>query len=110
MFKSIIRNLVFNAVKYTPHAGKVTVGARPVPGNSVRIFVRDTGMGMDKHILGNLFHLDNQVNRKGTDNEPTTGLGLIICKDFVETHGGKIWAESEEGKGSTFYFTLPVDI
>ena len=62
---------------------------------------------MSRAMVDNLFRLDGQTNRKGTEGEPSTGLGLIICKDFIEKHGGKILAESEEGKGSTFCFTLP---
>jgi len=58
-------------------------------------------------MVENLFKLDIDTTRKGTDNEPSTGMGLIICKELVEKHGGKLWVESEEGKGSTFYFTLP---
>ncbi len=72
------------------------------------ISVRDSGVGMKKELMSNLFKLDEQTGRKGTDGEPTTGLGLIICNDFIRIHGGKIWVESEEGKGSTFCFTLPV--
>jgi len=62
---------------------------------------------MSHEILRNLFRLDAQINRKGTDGEPSTGLGLILCKSFIEAQGGKIWVESEEGKGTIFYFTLP---
>lgn len=65
------------------------------------------GIGMSKEMVENLFMIGVQSNRKGTEGEPSTGLGLIICKDFVEMLGGKIWVESEEGKGSTFYFTIP---
>ena len=65
---------------------------------------------MTQAMIDSLFRLDVQTSRKGTEGEHSSGLGLLICKDFVETHGGKIWAESEEGIGSTFYFTLPVDI
>jgi signal transduction histidine kinase len=62
---------------------------------------------MSKEMIDNLFRLDTDTNRKGTEGEPSTGLGLILCKEFIEKHGGKLWAESKEGKGSTFYFTLP---
>ncbi len=64
---------------------------------------------MSPAMVDNLFRLDIQTSRKGTEGEPSTGLGLIICKDFIDKHGGKIWAESEEGKGSAFYFTLPIN-
>lgn len=107
MLASIIRNLASNAVKYTHKGGKITIAAKSVAGNSVEFSVRDTGIGMKPDLVKDLFRLDVQSNRKGTDGEPSTGLGLLLCKDFIEKHGGKIWVESEEGKGSTFYFTLP---
>ena len=107
MLASTLRNLTSNAVKYTPKGGKVTITAKLVPGHSVEISVRDTGIGMTPEMVDDLFRLDVQTNRKGTDGEPSSGLGLLLCKDFVEKHGGKIWVESEEGKGSTFCFTLP---
>jgi signal transduction histidine kinase len=104
---SVVRNLTTNAIKFTPRGGGITISANPSNVNTVEISVKDTGIGMSKEILDNLFCLDNNTNRKGTEGEPSTGLGLIICKDFVEKHGGRLWVESEEGKGSTFYFTLP---
>ena len=107
MFESLMRNFVFNAVKYTPRGGEVTITAKPIPDNSVEILIKDTGIGMNKNMIDNLFRLDGQINRKGTEGEPSTGLGLIICKEFIEKHDGKLWVESEEGKGSSFYFTLP---
>ena len=107
MLGSILRNLSSNAVKFTLNGGKVAINAKPIPDNLVEIFVKDTGIGMNQEMMGNLFQLDIDTSRTGTDKEPSTGLGLIICKEFVEKHGGKIWIESEEGKGSTFYFTLP---
>jgi signal transduction histidine kinase len=61
---------------------------------------------MKKQLLNNLFRIDENTSRPGTNGEPSTGLGLLLCKDFVEMQGGRLWAESIEGKGSTFYFTL----
>ena len=84
------------------------MSAKKSEGNTVEISVHDMGIGMSRTMVDNLFRLDVQTNRKGTDGEPSTGLGLLLCKDFIEKHGGKIWVESEEGKGSTFRFTLPV--
>ncbi len=107
MLASTIRNLASNALKFTHNGGKVTISAKAVPGNSVEITVKDTGIGMTSAMVDDLFRLDVQTKRRGTDDEPSSGLGLLLCKDFVEKHGGKIWAESEEGKGSTFCFTLP---
>jgi PAS domain S-box-containing protein len=107
MLASTIRNIASNAVKFTSTGGKVSITAKPTIGNKIEISVKDTGIGMDAEMLGNMFKLDVSISRKGTDGEPSTGLGLLLCKDFIEKHGGRIWAESEEGKGSTFYFTLP---
>ncbi|MDO9254545.1 MAG: response regulator [Bacteroidales bacterium] len=107
MFESLIRNLVFNAIKFTPQGGEIKIDAKTIPGNSVQVSVKDTGIGMNNDILDKLFRMNEDTNRKGTEGEPSTGLGLIICKDFIDKLGGEIWAESEEGEGSTFYFTLP---
>jgi len=107
MLGSIIRNLVSNAVKYTPKGGNIIVAAKSDAGNFVRISVQDTGVGMNKYMIDNLFSLDTNTSRTGTDGESSTGLGLIICKDFVEKHKGKLWVDSEPGEGSTFYFTIP---
>jgi PAS domain S-box-containing protein len=107
MFKSLMSNLVFNAVKFTPKGGSVTIVAKPISDGWVEVSIKDTGIGMNKSIVDNLFRLDEQTNRKGTEGEPSSGLGLIICKDFIEKHGGKLWVESEVDRGSTFSFTLP---
>jgi PAS domain S-box-containing protein len=107
MLSGIIRNLATNAVKFTPKGGDINISAKTDIYNSVEISVRDTGIGMNTKMLNNLFRLGENVNRNGTEGESSTGLGLILCKDFVEKHGGKLWVESEEGKGSTFYFTFP---
>ncbi len=107
MLESIIRNLVSNAVKFTPKGGRVTVSAKSDSGKLVEISIRDTGIGISKQMIPNLFLLDSKTNRKGTEGEYSTGLGLIICKDFVEKHGGELLIESEEGRGSLFSFTIP---
>ncbi|MEI6678372.1 MAG: PAS domain S-box protein [Mariniphaga sp.] len=107
MFESMMRNLVYNAIKFTPPQGRVTIAAVPLSDNLVEISITDTGIGMDQTIIDHLFILDSQINRKGTEGESSTGLGLIICKDFIERHGGKILVESKVDKGSTFRFTLP---
>ncbi len=108
MIASTVRNLVSNAVKFTPKGGSVSISAIPSAGGLVEISIRDSGIGMSKDILENLFSIGNITNRKGTENELSTGLGLVLCKDFIEKHGGKLTVESQEDKGSTFSFTLPV--
>jgi len=85
------------------------ISARSIPGNLVEISVRDTGIGMSKGLIDDLFRLDANTGRKGTDGEPSTGLGLMICKDFIEKNGGELFIESEEGKGSDFKFTVPMN-
>jgi PAS domain S-box-containing protein len=107
MFEGIIRNLASNAVKFTNKGGVVNISAKTMPDNSVEISVKDTGIGMGKDITDNLFRLDIDTSRKGTEDELSSGLGLFICKDFIEKHGGKLRVESEEGKGSVFTFTIP---
>jgi len=107
MFAAIMRNLASNAIKFTPEGGSINIGAKPMDDNWVEFSVVDKGIGMNQYLLENLYRLDVNTNRKGTEKEPSTGLGLIICKEFIEKHGGKLRVESEEGKGSTFFFTLP---
>jgi len=107
ILQAIIRNLLFNALKFTPKEGKISISGKTTKDRSVEIKIKDTGIGMSTKMVENLFRLDVQTNRKGTDGEPSTGLGLLICKEFIDKHGGKIWVESEEGKGSVFSFSLP---
>ncbi|NWJ52221.1 MAG: PAS domain S-box protein [Bacteroidetes bacterium] len=109
ILQTVIRNLVSNAVKFTPKEGTIFISAKNTDDNSVEISIKDSGIGMSKSMIDNLFIINEQTNRKGTDGEPSTGLGLLLCKEFVSKHGGNIWVESEEGKGSTFYFTIPND-
>ena len=107
MTELVIRNLVSNAIKFTKKDGKIVISASFEENNFIGISISDNGIGMSKSMLKNLFQIDVQTNRKGTEGEPSTGLGLMICKEFIEKHGGKLWVESEEGKGSIFHFTLP---
>jgi PAS domain S-box-containing protein len=109
IFQTILRNLISNAVKFTPRNGKITITAIASGAKFIEISVIDTGIGMNREIIDNLFKLDSQTNRNGTNGEPSTGLGLILCKGFIEKQGGMIRVESEEGKGSTFHFTVPTD-
>jgi len=105
--KTIVRNLISNAIKFTPQGGSITLSLEDKQNGFVEISIKDTGIGMSKEIKNNLFKLSQKVSRPGTDDEPSTGLGLILCKELIEKHGGVIWVESTEGKGSCFYFTLP---
>lgn len=107
MLKLIVRNLGYNAVKFTFRGGTITLKAKPVNSHSVEISVKDSGIGIGSEGIGNLFSLNKRTSRTGTEGELSTGLGLILCKEFVEKNGGKIWVESEVGKGSIFQFTIP---
>lgn len=106
MISTVVRNLLINALKYTHEKGKVTIHGRETD-NFIEISVRDTGIGIERADLNNLFRIDVTKVRPGTGNEKGTGLGLIICKEFIEKNGGKIWAESKPKKGSIFYISLP---
>jgi len=103
---AVIRNILSNAVKFTPVGGSIAIHVNENDKDTT-ISITDTGIGMNVKMVDNLFRLDVQTNRKGTNDEPSTGLGLILCKEFMEKHGGKIWVESEEGKGTTFYSSFP---
>ncbi len=111
LFSTILRNLVSNAIKFTPKGGEVTITARSASDDEnqhyTEISVKDTGVGISQEKQSLLFKISKNITANGTENETGTGLGLILCKEFVEMHNGKIWAESEPGKGSTFCFTLP---
>jgi signal transduction histidine kinase len=106
MIKTILRNLISNAIKFTHKNGKVEVKAMII-NNQVEISVSDSGIGMTKETIAKLFRIDANLSTPGTENEKGTGLGLFLCKEFIEKHGGKIWAESESGKGSVFKLVLP---
>ncbi len=107
MISTVLRNLLANAVKFTRKGGKVVGNAIEREDGMIEISVTDTGIGIPSANIDKLFKLGEDVGARGTDNEPSTGLGLILCKEFVEKHSGKIWVESIENVGSTFYFTVP---
>ncbi len=108
MFKTILRNLISNAIKFTNSRGTIEVNAMR-KDNFIEIAVSDNGVGMSEETLNKLFTIHANEKTLGTANEKGSGLGLILCKEFVEKHDGKIWAESEIGKGSYFKFTLPLN-
>jgi PAS domain S-box-containing protein len=105
MLNTIIRNLLTNSLKFTRKGGLVSVEAE-LNGNYVNISVKDTGVGMCDKVRQNLFRMDVSQSTFGTDNEAGTGLGLLLCKEFIEKHGGKITVQSELDKGSIFKFNL----
>lgn len=102
----VLRNLLSNAIKFTNNKGKVDVSAVENE-NEIIVSIKDNGIGMDSEIAKNLFDNQERKSSIGTIGEKGTGLGLLICKEFINKHGGRIWAESEPKKGSTFYFSLP---
>ena len=106
MLNTVLRNLLSNALKFTPEGGKVSIHARR-KDNAVVVSVKDTGTGIREEDVDKLFRIDVKYSSVGTNNERGTGLGLILCKEFIQHHGGKIWVESRLHEGSTFYFTLP---
>lgn len=107
MLNSIFQNLISNAIKFTNMGGYAVISAQK-KGDFIEVSVRDSGIGMSDEDLEKIFRLDKHYTIAGTANEQGTGLGLIICKEMVEKHGGKIWVESKKGFGSKFIFTLPV--
>lgn len=106
IISSAIRNLVNNAIKFTNMNGKVEIFAREL-ADEIEVSITDSGIGIDNDDLDKIFQLNNSISNKGTANEEGTGLGLLLCKEFIEMNNGRIWATSIKGKGSTFYFTLP---
>jgi signal transduction histidine kinase len=111
MLQCILRNLISNAIKFTRRGGSITLSAKPVENGLIEIAVKDNGIGIKPEMVENLFRHNTNSSRKGTEDEPSTGLGLLLCKEFVEKHGGKIRVVSDpDGKqgetGSIFYFTI----
>jgi signal transduction histidine kinase len=107
MINTVLRNLISNAIKFTRSEGEIIVELLATNAHELIVSVKDNGIGIQEKRVEKLFQIDSSQSTPGTSNEQGTGLGLILCKEFIQKHGGKIWAESEVSKGSTFYFSLP---
>ena len=106
MVKTILRNLISNAIKFTNPGGEIIIGAEQNEKELI-VYVTDNGVGIKKEHIDKLFRIDYNYSTLGTNREKGTGLGLLLCKEFIEMHGGKIWAESIATKGCRFNFSLP---
>jgi len=107
IFMVILRNLTNNALKYTPEGGEIIINSE-LTDNMLVISVKDSGVGISNMVQENLFKMLKTKSQLGTDNESGTGLGLVLCADFVKANGGNIWFNSKEGEGSTFFFSVPI--
>jgi signal transduction histidine kinase len=108
MLRTVLRNLISNAIKFTNTGGHINVKSI-LKNNHVEISISDNGIGMNEEKHKFLFEIISNTTTLGTANENGSGLGLVLCKEFVNKNGGTIWAESEERKGSCFKFTLPLN-
>jgi signal transduction histidine kinase len=106
LFAQIIQNLVDNAIKYTPHGGHVLINFKVVDGAKM-LCLEDTGIGIPENKIASIFDLDSDFNRPGTDNEKSTGMGLILSKEYAHLLGATLTVQSKEGAGSTFCLLLP---
>ena len=106
MISTVLRNIISNAIKFTFTGGIVTINIEQKKAE-VLITISDNGVGMRQDVIKKLFSIDQTYSTVGTNKEKGTGLGLILCKEFINKHNGKIWVESEPGHGSKFYFTIP---
>jgi len=106
MISTVMRNLISNAIKFSRPHSEITVKAE-VQKNELMISVSDHGVGIPKEGIEKLFRIDENYTTAGTQKEQGTGLGLILCLEFIKKHGGRIWVDSEVGAGSVFYFTIP---
>lgn len=107
MVKTIVRNLLSNAIKFSYENGNIILSSK-TEGDFVIVSVQDAGKGIKKEDQDKLLKQNTHFTTYGTNNEKGSGLGLMLCKDFIEQHGGKLWFESEEGKGTTFHFSLKI--
>jgi signal transduction histidine kinase len=108
MLQTVVRNLVSNSIKFTNPGGEIYVNAEEL-NDKVKICVEDTGVGISKENIQKLFKIEKSFSTKGTIKEEGTGLGLLLCKEMVDMHKGEIWAESEPGKGTKIFVTIPSD-
>lgn len=106
IINTVLRNLLTNAIKFTPRGGKITIDSEEKDGKII-VSVSDTGIGMDDNTINKLFKIEEKIGMHGTDGEPSTGLGLVLCKEFMELNNGKIYLESKLGEGSTFFIEFP---
>ena len=107
MVQTIIRNLISNAIKYTNLGGYIRIKSY-CNNKTCEISISDNGIGISQNNIEKIFRIDESYSTSGTEKEKGTGLGLILCKEFVEKNKGQIWVNSKEGEGSTFSFSLPI--
>ncbi|MEG2479287.1 MAG: HAMP domain-containing sensor histidine kinase, partial [Mucinivorans sp.] len=107
MVKTVMRNLLSNAIKFSNTGGTINITIESQDQDFVTINVKDCGRGIKEEDKAKLLVVDTHFSTFGTSNEEGSGLGLLLCVDFVNKHGGRLWFESKEGEGSTFSFTLP---
>ena len=115
MFNVVLRNLLSNAIKFTPRGGKISIGIvdetnQYFSNTKVTIYIRDTGIGIPKEMINGLFNVNSNSYRTGTENEASSGLGLVLCKEFIAKHNGNIYVESEVGIGTTFYVSVSLKV
>ncbi|MDQ3192972.1 MAG: PAS domain-containing sensor histidine kinase [Bacteroidota bacterium] len=108
LIRSIFQNLITNSIKFTPKGGRIIASALKKGNSFIQISIKDTGIGMSDQNREKLFSYESAINSSEPEKDESRGLGLILVKDFIKKHKGKIWVESEVGKGTTFHFTLPI--
>ena len=108
MISIVLRNLISNALKYTNLKGLIEISSE-LQKDSIVISVKDNGVGIAKDVLDKLFQIDGVISTPGTQKEKGTGLGLILCREYLEKNKGKIWVQSEVNECTTFYFSLPLN-
>lgn len=106
--KTIIRNIISNAIKFTPQKGSITITSEKTE-HEVIVQIKDDGVGISENNIQKIFKIEENISTKGTENEQGTGLGLMLCKELVEKQGGKIWLTSEINKGTSVYFSIPLN-